>query len=200
MGDKKEKKRKEHSQEVLLSEYSQAWEHYRHLENTRIRYMNFFFTALFAIIGLYSTLLDLRQTDIGELQIILGIVLLQIFILFSLFIFINITRIGRVLNGYNGVKGRLRQLLFDNSFVPEGISVHDYLGKRYSFKIFSVQTSSRVMLILSILFTNVFSCISFWSNWDAISQAYKWTLIVLFSVVLFVEVIVLMRLVQKQFE
>jgi len=195
MGNKKEKK---HSPDVLLSEYSQAWEHYRHLENSRTRYMNFFFTALFAIIGLYSTLLNLKKIEIGELQIILGIALLQIFILFSLFIFINITRIGRVLQGYNGVKNRIREMLFEKSGVPDGISVHNYLGKKFKYKIFSVQTSSKTMLALSILFTNVFSIISFNSNWDFISQSYRVTLTALFIVVLAIEVVVLIRLIQKR--
>lgn len=183
---------------MLLSEYSQAWEHYRHLENSRTRYMNFFFTALFAIIGLYSTLLNLKKIEIGELQIILGIALLQIFILFSLFIFINITRIGRVLQGYNGVKNRIREMLFEKSGVPDGISVHNYLGKKFKYKIFSVQTSSKTMLALSILFTNVFSIISFNSNWDFISQSYRVTLTALFIVVLAIEVVVLIRLIQKR--
>jgi drug/metabolite transporter superfamily protein YnfA len=193
-----EKKENNHSQEVLLSEYSQAWEHYRHLENSRTRYMNFFFTALFAIIGLYSTLLNLKKIEIGEIQVILGITLLQIFILFSLFIFINITRIGWVLKGYNGVKGHLRGMLFEKTHVPDGISVHNYLGKKFKFKIFSVQTSSKTMLILSILFTNAFSIISFKSNWNEITQSYRATLIVLFVVVLLIELIVLIRLIQKR--
>ncbi|MEM9649400.1 MAG: hypothetical protein AAF969_13050, partial [Bacteroidota bacterium] len=122
-----ERKKIVHDREVLLSEYNQAWEHYRHLENARTRYMNFFFTALFAIIGLYSTLLNIDEFKLGGLQVVLGIILLQIFLLFSLFIFVNITRIGRVLVGYNAVKKKLRKSLFVNTHVPKKISVRYHL-------------------------------------------------------------------------
>jgi hypothetical protein len=53
---------------VLLEEFHQSWEHYRHLENARTRYMNFFFTALFAVIGLYSAIIKIDQFKLVNLN------------------------------------------------------------------------------------------------------------------------------------
>jgi len=189
MGKDKDEK---YDQSVLLAEYSQAWQHYRHLEDARTKYMNFFFTALFAIIGLYSALLNLK-VEIGELQTIIGIVLILMFMMFTLYIYINITRIGKVLKGYNKVKGTLRELLFDETGTPKGISVGEHLSKRKKKKIFSVQSSAQMMLILSLLFTNIFAFISLLNNWGELKFNYLLTLIFIFLVVLAFEVIVILR-------
>ncbi|NKI30586.1 hypothetical protein [Croceivirga thetidis] len=191
MGKKKEKKNDTHDINVLLAEYSQAWSHYRHLENTRIRYMNFFFTALFAIIGLYSTLLNLKKVEIGELQVILGMILLQIFILFTLFILINVTRIGRVLKGYQGVKGNLRQLLFSQSSVPNGVSVGEHIKGPKSSKLFSVQKSSRFMLLLTIIFANAFSILLLFTSYYDIALPYRILLLSLFAIVILLQIFVI---------
>ena len=200
MGKNKENKEKDNTskenpkfdQSVLMEEYSQAWQHYRHLENARTKYMNFFFTALFAIIGLYSALLNLK-VEIGKIQTVIGIVLILMFMMFTLYIYINVTRIGKVLKGYNGVKGRLRNLLFTKTGVPMGISVTHYLPKKKKKKIFSVQSSAQTMLLISLFFTNIFSVISISNNWNELSIKYLVTLLLILFVVLLFEIVVIIR-------
>ena len=86
--------------ELFVEEYRQAWDHFRHMENARTNYINFYFTALFAIFGLYTAIITLDLLKVGDIQILIGINLLNIFSVFTLYIYINIVRIGWVLNGY----------------------------------------------------------------------------------------------------
>ncbi|MEM9649063.1 MAG: hypothetical protein AAF969_11320, partial [Bacteroidota bacterium] len=68
----------------------------------------------------------------------------------------------------------------------------------YKFKIFSVQTSSKAMLLIAILFTNVFGNISLLSNWEGLGLEYKITLTALFIMVVIVQLVVFIRLLRKK--
>lgn len=146
--------------DLLIEEYKQAWDHFRHMENARTNYINFYFTALFAIFGLYSALLTLDLLKVGEIHIMMGISLLNIFSIFTLYIYINIVRIGWVLNGYSNVIRELRKLMHSDTFLQKNISVRDYLPSGQKKNFFSIQYSAQILLQSFMVIVNILILIS----------------------------------------
>jgi len=152
---------KENNQdELYVEEYRQAWDHFRHMENARTNYINFYFTALFAIFGLYTAIITLDLLKVGDIQIMIGINLLNIFSVFTLYIYINIVRIGWVLNGYSCVIRELRKLLYKSELMPKNISIRDYLPTEVKQKAFSIQYSAQILLKTFMLIINILIAIS----------------------------------------
>lgn len=158
-----------------IDELNHAWAHYRHLENGRTKYMNFFFTALFAVIGLYSAFVKIHQSNTVELELMTGFFLLIAFSIFTLYVFINISRIGWVLTGYSNVIKELRTKIH-GSF-PEKYTVRNYLPKSPK-GIYSVQRSAEYLLKLSLILTLTLLISLIIFEWFSLSTANKVILII----------------------
>ena len=76
----------------LLAEVTQAWIHYRHLEETRTKYLSFFATVILTSAGFLVTLLkDIDKFDPAQLVGSISVFCFLLFI-FSFFIWANISR------------------------------------------------------------------------------------------------------------
>jgi hypothetical protein len=99
--------------EFLLEDYRQAWSHYRHLEDARLRYLAFFFTASLGSAAVAVPVLVSARAD--QTVRILGVAaFLAVFQIFTFFVFITVRRFGEVLVHYSRVmkrNGRLRAAL-----------------------------------------------------------------------------------------
>ena len=137
--------------DVLLEEFRNSFQHYRHLENTRSKYMNFFFSILFSILGVYTAIFNLSDSQISEKKIIISLIVGFLLILFTLYILINITRIGQVLYAYEQILYNLRLLLYEGN-IPEKLIVRNFLKKDRKGYFVRIQNSAEVLLKLTIFF------------------------------------------------
>lgn len=100
---------KEKSDAYLLAEITQAWLHFRHMEETRTKYLSFFATVILASTGFFITL----TKDIKNFESARFIALVSIFcfllIAFSYFIWANIILIGFVLREYDVIISETRK-------------------------------------------------------------------------------------------
>lgn len=165
---------------ALIEQYRQSWEHYRHLENSRSQYMNFFFTALFASFGVYAAFINIEQWNFDGKELSVGVLLLFLFSVFTLYIYINIVRTGWVLDGYSKVMKDIKTKLFNNNPDYVNISVRNYLPKESKYKIFSVQFSAIFLLKVSMFTSNIVSALSIGFYWKSAGTLVT----VLFSVAL----------------
>jgi hypothetical protein len=99
------------TQTYLLAEITQAWTHYRHLEETRTKYLSFFATVILTSSGFLVTLLkDIDKFDPAQFIASLSIFGFLLFI-FSFFIWANISRIGFVLTAYEVITSETRKYM-----------------------------------------------------------------------------------------
>jgi len=63
MGDKQKENESLISDSALLSEFTQAWEQHRHLDNIRTKYLAFGFTVAFASIALLGGIIERINKD-----------------------------------------------------------------------------------------------------------------------------------------
>jgi hypothetical protein len=177
---------------ILLQEFNQAWDHYRHLENVRTKYMNFFFTAVFAVFGLYTALFKVDQFNLDDFDLIIVLVLINTFSIFTLFVFINITRIGNVLDGYSNIIKRLRVLLYGKKkLIPEKISVREHLADKKT-KFQSVQYSAETILKFSMFLMNLLSLIIITYNYNSFSKTI-FIVVLILQLILFISEIIVIR-------
>ena len=174
-----------------MKEYNEVWQHYRHLENARTKYMNFFFTALFAVFSFFTALIRLDKFETSNQELTLWMILLYIFSAFTLYIFINIVKIGWVLDGYNRIQREIRQLFLDTKTINK-ISVTNYLPKN-SKKIFRLQYSAELFLKICLLVLNFIIIISFISNLCVFSLIQIVLLLLCFLFLLFGETYTILK-------
>ncbi len=104
-------KLKNQTEAYLLAEIAQAWSHYRHLEETRTKYLAFFATVILTSGGFLVTLLkDLDKFDQVQLIASISAFCFLLFV-FSFFIWANISRIGFVLKSYETVMNETRKYM-----------------------------------------------------------------------------------------
>jgi hypothetical protein len=164
---------KETVEKSIIEEYHQLREHFRHLENTRTKYMNFFFASLFAVFGLYAALIKIDKWEIHEFELGIGLFLFYMFSVFTLYIYTNITRIGSALAVYHKVTDEVRKKLFDDELLQE-ISTDKYLSKERSInkyrikvpedpkiKVYSIHDSAKTLLEISMVLINLLIAVIF---------------------------------------
>ncbi len=178
---------------IYLEEFHQAWEHYRHLENARTKYMNFFFTALFAIIGLYSAIIKIDQFKLEEIDLLIGFFLIIVFSVFTLYVLINVTRIGWIITGYSGVMNQLRINMYGEKSIPEKISVRDYLPFESSHKIYSIQYSAETLLKSSLLLMTLLALSIIVFDWSFFCWHNRLLVITCLILVLIFEIVVIQK-------
>lgn len=104
-------KLKNQTEAFLLAEATQAWTHYRHLEETRTKYLAFFATVVLTSGGFLVTLLkDIDKFKPALLTGALALFCVLLFV-FSFFIWANIVRIGFVLNAYGDIMVATRKYM-----------------------------------------------------------------------------------------
>lgn len=105
-------------QQLLLSEFTEAWAHYRHLESARQTYMNMYFGLLIAIAGFLATLAP--QINLTSPLALAGVAggtwALSIV---STMIFANIRKLGLVLKHHEGVMGFVRRQSYGEDYFNE---------------------------------------------------------------------------------
>ena len=94
----------------LLEDYRQAWDHYRHVEDERLRYLTIYFTATLGSAAIAAPLLAASSLDSGG-QLLAVATFLGVFQAFSFFVSVTIRRFGTVLLHYSTVmhENRLRR-------------------------------------------------------------------------------------------
>lgn len=104
------------STDLLKQEFTEAWNHYRHLENDRTRYLGFFFTLLIASIGLLlNALATVSPTSPTPYWFVPGVFLLAwLFDALSLFIYANIKKSAFILRHYFNIMWRIRELIYED--------------------------------------------------------------------------------------
>lgn len=169
------------TQENLLKEYGEVWAHYRHLEVARSTYMNFFFAALFVVFGFFSTILDL-QWVMSVNNYLTYLAVLFIFSMFTLYIFINVCRIGWVLEGYGKIMGVLKSKLFSQDTINR-ISIYQYLPSIMG-KLFSIQKSSLFLLISTMASLNALVICTMILNWNTLSTVSSIILLIVYLILM----------------
>lgn len=105
-------KLKNQTETYLLAEMAQAWTHYRHMEETRTKYLAFFATVILTSGGFLVTLLkDIDKFDPVQLIASISAFCFLLFV-FSFFIWANISRIGFVLASYETIMNETRKYMF----------------------------------------------------------------------------------------
>lgn len=145
---------KNQTESFLLAELSQAWTHYRHLEETRTKYLAFFATVILTSCGFLVTLLkDINKFDQVQLTASISIFCFLLFV-FSFFIWANISRIGFVLASYETIMKETRKhMLGADSTGYRLWDIRTRIPPTVSNGIFSIQSAaSAIVLSVCVLF------------------------------------------------
>ena len=133
----------------LLSELSQAWTHYRHLEETRLKYLSFFATVILATSGfLVSLMRDFGSFKVEQFVTAASVFVLVLF-MFSFFVWANVTRIGYVLAAYEHVMKETRKhMLGEGSPAYEVWNIRAHIPPEVSRGVFRIQSTARNIVML----------------------------------------------------
>lgn len=136
-------------EELFTSELNQAWDHYRHLEETRTKFLNFFFTMFLGSVGFLITLFNQYGSEnTYKFYLSLSLFVSLIFII-SIIIFSTITRIGYVLKAYELIFKKTREHYYGKeSGALKLWSIRKNIPKSVSKGLFSVQNSSKFLLVI----------------------------------------------------
>ena len=138
----------EKGETLLKQELDQAWNHYRHLEDIRTKYLNFFFTIFLASIGFVLTLFKDVASSVS-LDLVWGISIFFLILYFiSQIIFASIVRIGYVLAVYDNVMKNTR--IHFHGLGSQALEIWDIrsqIPQAVNRGIFSIQKSSQILVI-----------------------------------------------------
>lgn len=174
---------KEDERELLNNEFQQAWEHYRHLENARATYMQFFYTVIFAAFGFLITL----HEQFKELSSVGLAALLVALSVFSTYIYLNVSKIKYVREHYMNTVNEIRKImysdyesrirLFDFRLANNGTSTSP-LG--------SIQQSTELILIISMLVLDLAVLYSIYLG--ELCPSLTFTIVLLIGIIFFIQV------------
>lgn len=99
---------------LLLEEFKEAWLHYRHIEQMRIRHLAFFFTVSLAGTGVVAALADTGEPT--QLQLWAAALFTFVLIVIGLFVRGSIRRWDPPMSHYEKVFTRIRQEVYGNEF------------------------------------------------------------------------------------
>ncbi len=172
---------KETNNTIHLEELRQVWNHYRHLDNMRVKFMNFFFTVLFAVIGLYSAIIKISSDESEIFKSLVGFTLIWFLNILTVYILLNLQKIGSLLKGYTKVIGRFRELLYrGEKKIPSNTSVEEYLTSKPK----SIQNLSENLLKFFFLITIILLISILIFNWSIFGWTIKILMIVFIVIVL----------------
>jgi hypothetical protein len=137
---------------LLIDEVSQAWTHYRHLEETRTKYLSFFAATTLTSVGFLVTLSkDATTFDQVQLALLTSVFLFFLF-MFSAFVWANVLRIGYVLAAYEDILRETRR--YRLAAYPAAVTLWDIrsrLPETVRGGIFSIQQAA-IYMIMSVCF------------------------------------------------
>jgi len=98
---------------LLLEEFKEAWLHYRHIEQMRIRHLAFFFAAYLAGLAAFAAL---GKTDPSELQLIAVVVFSFILVIIGAFVYYSIRAWKAPMFHYEHIFTRVRLHVYGDKF------------------------------------------------------------------------------------
>jgi len=137
------------AEDLLKLELVQTWNHYRHLEESRAKYLNFFYTLMAASVGFTLTQIRLGVQE-NPTPLLIATTSAFILILFLVFLLLltSVVRIGYVLGAYEAVmKGTHEYFFRFDSSALELWAIREYIPSAVCKGIFSIQTSSTYLLV-----------------------------------------------------
>lgn len=136
----------------LLEDYRESWSHYRHIEDARLRYLSFFFTASLGSTAIVAPVIAAAAVG-TNLKLIAGAAFLAVFLAFTFFVFVAVNRFGWVLRHYDIAMRANRHRRAELSKVPE--SSEKMVDTMYSAtlqpKSFRIQKTAEVTLVSFLL-------------------------------------------------
>jgi len=137
-------------------ESTQTWVHYRHMEETRTKYLSFFATVILTSSGFLVTLLkDIEKFDPLHFSVSVSFFLLLLF-LFSYFIWANIVRISFVLSAYEIIMSEIRAFMLVRGSTAFNLwNVREKVPQEVSKGIFRISSAASTIVLgicVSLLF------------------------------------------------
>ncbi|HCH6232406.1 TPA: hypothetical protein NK348_001150 [Vibrio parahaemolyticus] len=129
---------KDSEKKFLAEEYKQAWEHYRHLEDTRLKFQTL--AATFFLSGLaFNGLMFRLENKVGYEVYIMAFLANLLLIMMAVYFKQSVQGIHPVLAHYEEMIKKVRLLMYSN-----GEEIHNYLDVRDNIKVASRTKKSRV--------------------------------------------------------
>jgi len=132
--------------ELLVHEHDQAGIHYRHLENTRLKYLGFFFTVTLGSLGLALS----QPNRSADLVVLAGVSWMSLYVfsyfILTCFMYIAIRRLGLVLFRYAHMRRAIRKRLGECSSFPSELFSMPSFTSKLGRTILSVQRSAELLL------------------------------------------------------
>src|SRR5689334_19743569 len=111
-------------QEMLLEEYRQAWDHYRHVENERNQHVNYFFSVTLATVGFIVAIAT--SGKLAAPLLLVGVATAaQVYLWIALTLHLNTRKLGLVLSHYL----KAIRLLRDNAYRDAPNEVHQLIDR-----------------------------------------------------------------------
>lgn len=131
---------------LMIREFDQAWQHYRHIETTRNQYLGFFFTAILASLGLLASILDDVSAVTEPMKALSSLAIGWVLFVLSYFLFTSVLKMGAVLEGYEHIMGTAREYFYEVADKDETpyisrISIRENGGPLFRRRLFGAQTS-----------------------------------------------------------
>ncbi|GGP24701.1 hypothetical protein [Silvimonas amylolytica] len=135
--------RDERKDSYITAEISQAWTHYRHMEEMRTKYLSFYSTVIIASAGFFVNLAkDERDIVTPHLFFPLSIFTLLLFV-FSLAVWANIYRIGHIVWVYGNILQETRKsVLKETNPAYVRWQVRKHIPPSVSGGLFSIQSAA----------------------------------------------------------
>jgi|GEM_PF-5377526 len=139
------------SNDLLLKEFDQAWNHYRHIEDQRSKTMNYFYTIVLGITVLFVNYFKDKNLQLSYVACIgISMLLLLVFI-YTFFAYTSVRKASKVLNHYENVMEIIRKLYYKDERSLKLLYVRKTLRKSKISKLFSVQSTSESTLLGTML-------------------------------------------------
>lgn len=137
---------------AITSEAAHAWNHYRHMEETRRNYLAFqMVTTLTALGFLAGFVKDASSADRFLLSVAFTLFLIFLFF-FSFLIWANILRIGYILHAYSDILRKSREhTLADNDEMRALWQIRNRIPTCISGGIFAIQHSANYLTMASCI-------------------------------------------------
>jgi hypothetical protein len=154
---------KNQTEAYLLSEATQAWTHYRHMEETRTKYLSFFATVILTSAGFLVTILK----DIDKFEPVQLIASMSVFgfllSIFSFFIWANISRVGYILTAYEVILTETRKYMLGAQSTGFSLwNIRTRIPPTVSTGVFSIQSAARqIVFIVCLLLLSAEAYLSF---------------------------------------
>ncbi|MCD0418900.1 hypothetical protein LOC51_16950 [Rubrivivax sp. JA1024] len=134
----------------LWAEATQAWNHYRHLEETRRNYLAFHSATTLTSLGFLATIgKDIASLDVVVLSAVVSGFLVFLFVL-SFFVWANLLRIGYVLQAYEEIMTETRRFALGSESPAFKLwNIRDRLPGVVRLKVFTVQNAANYLALLS---------------------------------------------------